>query len=98
MKKTKKKQIKHILVIDTSLINRYLFDNGIGLQKFYECCNISRDEFENLFDYKEHIDNSIFYKLAKTIGVKVERLFVGISQEAKSLLKKYQNPLPCNLD
>lgn len=86
-------------VVNLFLVEKFMKENKLYLYDLCQLCKVGMWDMRNiLYDFHRTIDNNIFYKLAKTIGVKVERLFVGISQEAKSLLKKYQNLLPCNLD
>ena len=94
----KKAKKVNYAVIDTGIINRFLNENSIGLYEFYDMCQISVNEFRSLLAYHERIDNNIFYKIASIINVPVQKLFEGISKEAKDMLKKHQSPLPFKID
>lgn len=86
-------------VVNLALVEKFIKENKLYLYDFCQLCKVGMWDMRNiLYDFHRAIDNEIFYKIAKTIGVEVEELFEDISPEAKKLLKKYQNPLPCRLD
>ena len=86
-------------VVKFELIETYMKRKGVYFSTFCHKCGVKMWDMRNiLFNYHRASSNEDFYKIAKTLDIEVEKLFEGISAEAKEKLIAFQKPLPCNLD
>lgn len=92
-------RVQTIGVIDINLVLKFMIKNKMYFCDFCYKCGVKMWDMRNLLlRYHRPSPNEDFYKIARVLKVPVKRLFKGISDEAKERLKKYQNPLPCEID
>lgn len=91
-------RVQTIGVVNIDLIKDFMVENKLYFADFCHKCGVNMWNMRNiLLNYHRPSPLEDFYKIAEFIGVSIDKLFEGISEEAKRLLKLYQKNLPCKI-